>query len=138
MVRPGTGGELPRPLAWAPGALALDRRRTYVPYVKPQENGGHAGVRWLELSDGTGGASVCFDRPRQVSATHFRADDLAAAKHDVELVARGRRRSSISMPRTAAWVLPSCGPDTLPEYLVGPGTYGWSWTIASLGVRPHR
>ena len=23
----------------------------------------------------------------------------------------------------------SCGPDTLPEYLVGPGTYRWSWTL---------
>ncbi len=32
----------------------------------------------------------------------------------------------------------SCGPDTLPEYLVGPGTYEWSWTIASLVVRPQR
>ena len=24
----------------------------------------------------------------------------------------------------------SCGPDTLPAYLVGPGTYRWSWTGA--------
>ena len=23
----------------------------------------------------------------------------------------------------------SCGPDTLPEYFVGPGTYRWSWTL---------
>ena len=57
----------------------------YVPYVRPQENGGHADVRWLELHDGAGqGLRIALDRPRQVSATHFRAADLAAANHDVE------------------------------------------------------
>jgi beta-galactosidase len=27
----------------------------------------------------------------------------------------------------------SCGPDTLPEYLVGPGIYRWSWTLERIG-----
>jgi beta-galactosidase len=27
----------------------------------------------------------------------------------------------------------SCGPDTLPEYLVGPGTYRWSWVLERVG-----
>ena len=53
---------------------------------------------------------------------------------------RDRRRSSISTPPTAAWGRPSCGPDTLPQYLVGPGTYPWSWSLQpSVGgedVRP--
>ena len=26
----------------------------------------------------------------------------------------------------------SCGPDTLPEYLVGPGEYRWSWSLHRL------
>jgi beta-galactosidase len=24
----------------------------------------------------------------------------------------------------------SCGPDTLPQYRLGPGTYEWTWQIA--------
>ncbi|MBI3749599.1 MAG: DUF4981 domain-containing protein, partial [Chloroflexi bacterium] len=61
----------------------------YVPYIRPQENGGHADVRWLRLSDGgTRSVRIALGRPGQVSATHFRASDLAAATHDVELTPR--------------------------------------------------
>jgi beta-galactosidase len=110
----------------------------YVPYVKPQENGGRADVRWIELSDDNGrGLRLAFDRPRQVSATHFRAEDLAAAAHDVELVARAETIVHLDAAHRGLGTA-SCGPDTLPEYLVGPGTYEWSWTIASLGVRPRK
>ncbi len=104
----------------------------YVPYVRPQENGGRADVRWIELSDGQGrGLRFGFDRPRQVSATHFRAEDLAAAAHDVELVARAETIVHLDAAHRGLGTA-SCGPDTLPEYLVGPGTFEWSWTIAPL------
>jgi beta-galactosidase len=106
----------------------------YVPYVRPQENGGHSDVRWLELSDGAGrGFRITTDRPRQVSATHFRAADLAAAKHDVELKPRPETVIHLDVAHRGLGTA-SCGPDTLPEYLVGPGTYEWSWTIAPLGT----
>jgi hypothetical protein len=60
----------------------------HVPYGRPQESGGHVDTRWLVLSDGAGlGFRIACDRPAQFSATHFRAADLAAAGHDVELVA---------------------------------------------------
>ena len=29
----------------------------------------------------------------------------------------------------------SCGPDTLPHYLVGAGNYRWSWTLQTLDAR---
>ncbi|HEY7589636.1 MAG TPA: glycoside hydrolase family 2 TIM barrel-domain containing protein, partial [Candidatus Limnocylindrales bacterium] len=42
-------------------------------YIRPQENGGRAGVRWLELRDSHGrGLRIELGRPSQVSATHFR------------------------------------------------------------------
>jgi beta-galactosidase len=114
--------------------------KLYVPYVKPQENGGRADVRWLELSDGNArGLRFGFDRPLQVSATHFRAEDLATATHDVELVARAETVVHLDAAHRGLGTA-SCGPDTLPEYLVGPGIYEWSWTIAPLVVpsRPSR
>src|SRR4029450_8067490 len=40
----------------------------YVPYIRPQENGGHADCRWLELRDASGrGLRITFDRPGQTS-----------------------------------------------------------------------
>jgi beta-galactosidase len=101
----------------------------HVPYVRPQESGGHADVRWIVLSDAGGrGMRLTFDRPRQASVTHFRASDLAAALHDGEL---GPTREALVHFDAAHRGLgtASCGPDTLPEYLVGPGTYRWSWSI---------
>jgi beta-galactosidase len=104
----------------------------YVPYIRPQENGGHADVRWLALRDEHGrGMRVTLDRPRQVSATHFRAADLAAATHDVDLVSRPGTIVHLDAAHRGLGTA-SCGPDTLPEYLVGPGTYRWSWSLLPL------
>jgi beta-galactosidase len=109
----------------------------YVPYVKPQENGGHHAVRWIELSDGGGrGFHLAADRPMQVSATHFRAIDLATATHDVELVPRPETIVHLDIAHRGLGTA-SCGPDTLPEYLVEPGTYRWVWTMGPLG-HPRR
>ena len=107
----------------------------YVPYVRPQESGGRNAVRWLELSDGSGrGFRLASDRPCQVSATHYRAVDLASARHDVELISRPETIVHMDIAHRGLGTA-SCGPDTLPEYRVGPGTYTWSWLIAPLGAR---
>jgi beta-galactosidase len=105
----------------------------YMPYIRPQENGGHADVRWIELRDDGGrGLRIALDAPRQVSATHFRDTDLADASHDVELVPRAETIVHLDAAHRGLGTA-SCGPDTLPEYLLGPGTYRWSWTIQPVG-----
>ena len=105
-----------------------------VPYVKPQENGGRSDVRWLELGDATGPRfRLAFDRPLQVSATHHRDADLAAAGHDIDLLAQPATIVHIDAAHRGLGTA-SCGPDTLPEYIVGPGTYSWSWSILAPGA----
>jgi beta-galactosidase len=105
----------------------------FVPYARPQENGGHADVRWLELTGAGGrGLRVELERPLQASVTHHRAADLAAATHLVELAARPETIVHLDGAHRGLGTA-SCGPDTLPEYLVGPGTYRWTWTIAPIG-----
>jgi beta-galactosidase len=110
----------------------------HVPYGRPQENGGRSGVRWMEISDGKGrGFRLASDRPCQVSASHYRAVDLAAARHDVELIPRPETIVHLDVAHRGLGTA-SCGPDTLPQYLVGPGTYAWSWSIAPLGAIRNR
>lgn len=135
-------------LAWygrGPQETYPDRRRSgtigrwtstvagqHVPYVRPQENGGHADVRWLELRRAAGvGFRIGLDRPRQVSASHFRAADLASATHREELVPRPETIIHLDAAHRGLGTA-SCGPDTLPGYLVATGTHAWSWTILPL------
>jgi beta-galactosidase len=101
----------------------------HVPYIRPQESGGRADVRWIALTDTSGrGLRITLDVPRQVSVSRFRAADLAAATHHGELVPRPAAVVHLDAAHRGLGTA-SCGPDTLPEYLVGPGTYRWSWTL---------
>jgi beta-galactosidase len=103
-----------------------------VPYVRPQESGGHADVRWLELRDAAGdGVRIHLDRPRQVSVLHHAAADLDAALHVGEL----RQRPEALVPIGAVHRCvgrASCGPDTLEPYLVAAGIHRWTWILEPL------
>jgi Beta-galactosidase/beta-glucuronidase len=104
----------------------------YVPYIRPQENGGHADVRWLELADADGdGLRIDLDVPSQVSVTHHRAAALAAATHDVDVSPIPETIVQLDAAHRGLGTA-SCGPDTLPEYRLGPGTYRWAWTLRDL------
>jgi beta-galactosidase len=120
------------------GRWRMSVDEAFVRYVRPQESGGRAGVRWLTLTDDRGrGLRLAFDRPLQVSATHFRAGDLASAGHDVELRPRAETIVHLDAAHRGLGTA-SCGPDTLPAYLVGPGTYRWSWWLQPLVGRRTR
>ena len=100
-----------------------------VPYIRPQENGGHAGVRWLELRAADGrGLRLALDQPRQASVSHYRDVDLAHARHFGELRPRATTVFHLDAAHRGLGTA-SCGPDTLPTYLVGPGRYRWSWRL---------
>ncbi len=95
-----------------------------VAYVRPQENGGHAGVRSIDVGD----VRVRLDRPRQASALHVTAGDLDAATHDDEVTPRPETFVTIDAVHRGVGTA-SCGPDTLPQYLVPTGTHTWTWTL---------
>ena len=101
----------------------------YTPYIRPQENGGRSGVREVTLTSGEGhGLHIVLDQPRQVSLLHYRATDLASATHDVDLVPRAETIIHLDAAHRGLGTA-SCGPDTLPDYMVGPGVYRWAWTL---------
>jgi beta-galactosidase len=101
----------------------------YVPYVMPQEHGGHSDTRWFALHDGSGlGLHVGGSAPFHFSTSHFTAADLSDATHDVELRPRPEVFVHVDFAHRGLGTL-SCGPDTLPEYRVGPGRYRFTWTL---------
>ena len=120
-------------LHWAP----LDD--LFTPYVRPQESGGRNGVRWFALggplsAEGPEGSrwepalTVYLDEPRQASVTRYLAHNLAEATHSDELVPRPEVVVHLDAAHRGLGTA-SCGPDTLPEYLLHPGEYRWAYVI---------
>jgi beta-galactosidase len=104
----------------------------YIPYVRPQENGGHASVRWFELTNSGGdGVRFAMSKPAQVSVTPNRDGDLADATHDVEVKPCGNSVVHIDAAHRGVGTA-SCGPDTLDKYLVKTGVHTWEWTVTQI------
>ena len=101
----------------------------YVPYIKPQENGGHADVRWLEIFNNHGETiRIQLEKPGQVSVTPYRAIDLTTATHDVELKNSNVTVVAIDSVHRGVGTA-SCGPDTLAQYLIKSGKYTLAYTL---------
>ena len=104
------------------GRWRSTRHRPAVP-VHPAAGERRPRRRPLARADATTTGRACgstFDAPRQVSATHHRAADLAAATHHDG--ARAAPETIVHLDAAHRGLgTASCGPDTLPAYLVGPG-----------------
>lgn len=104
----------------------------YIPYVRPQENGGHAAVRWFELVNAQGnGLRFVMGKPAQVSVTPNRDADLADSTHDVEVKPCGNTVVHIDAAHRGVGTA-SCGPDTLDKYMIKTGVHTWEWTVTSI------
>ncbi len=97
----------------------------YFPYVYPQENGNKTDVRWAALCSESGAGLLATSLPSHdtptinVSAHHYTAADLTRATHLHEL----RRREEITLNLDlvqSGLGGESCGPGTLPQYLIPP------------------
>ena len=104
----------------------------YIPYVRPQENGGHAAVRWFEVTNAAGnGLRFAMSKPAQVSVTPNRDADLADATHDVEVHPCGNTVVHIDVAHRGVGTA-SCGPDTLDKYIIKTGVHTWEWTVTQI------
>ena len=105
----------------------------YVPYVVPQENGNKTDVRWASLTDDRGIGLVAVGMPvLEVSAHHYTTEDLAEAKHTHELVRRDEITLNLDCRQTGLGG-ESCGPGTLPQYLIAPEETRFSVRLCPLG-----
>ncbi len=97
----------------------------FFPYVCPQENGNKTDVRWAALRAADGAGLLTTSVPAlktpllNVSAHHYTAADLAAARHWHELKPREEITLNLDLVQSGLGG-ESCGPGTLPQYLVQP------------------
>jgi len=104
----------------------------YVPYLLPQEHGAHLGTRRFTLTGDDGrGLAVSAQEPFSFSASHYSADDLHGAATTADLHPRDEVVVHLDVAQRGLGT-GACGPDILPEYRVGGGTYRWRWTLTPI------
>jgi beta-galactosidase len=96
----------------------------YVAYAKPQETGNKEDVRWAALTDASGrGLLVCAEGGAMaMSALHYAAADLAAARHAYELKSRPEVILSLDAAQCGLGN-GSCGPGVLEKYALTAKSY---------------
>ena len=100
----------------------------YVPYVLPQEHGNKTDLRWMSLTGDAAGVALVPAAPCEGSASHFSPHDLYAAAHTTDLTPRSEVLVNLDV-RQRGLGTASCGPDTLPRYLVPAGAHSLSFEI---------
>jgi len=92
----------------------------YVRYPWPQETGNREDVRWLTLTDKSGGGVlVVADKTLATAALHFTAEDLSRAKHINELTPRPETILCLDYAQCGLGN-GSCGPGVLDKYALRP------------------
>jgi hypothetical protein len=90
----------------------------YFPYIRPQEHGNRGNVKWAAVGDILGRglavkAATCFE----FCASHLSTADLTGATHANELVPRKETMIRVDF-KNGGLGSGSCGPYTLPKYMV--------------------
>ncbi|MFD9630948.1 glycoside hydrolase family 2 TIM barrel-domain containing protein [Streptomyces violascens] len=94
-------------------SMPVDAMQT--PYVRPQENGARAEVRWAELHDGQRGLRIEGDPEFWFTARRWTSEELAAARHLPDLVPGDRVWLNLDHGMHGIGSA-SCGPGVLTEY----------------------
>ncbi len=105
----------------------------YHPYVLPQEHGAHVDTRWFELVDRRGrGLRIDGDDGLIFSARHHDDAQLTAAT----TVAQLAPTATVELHLDAAMRglgTGACGPDVLPDHIVGGGPHRLHCTLRLVG-----
>ncbi|MEW2523027.1 glycoside hydrolase family 2 TIM barrel-domain containing protein [Actinacidiphila alni] len=100
------------------------------PYVRPQENGARADVRWARLrrSDGTG-LAVEGEPPFSLTVRPWSTEELDAAEHTYELVRSGTLWVHLDHALHGIGSH-ACGPDVLPQHklFAAPAAFAFTFT----------
>ena len=92
----------------------------FINYVTPQEHGNKIDVRWASFTNLRGQGLLVAGQPLiNVSAHHYRSEDLEAARHMHELTPRRETVVNLDLAQSGAGN-GSLGPPTLEQYRIAP------------------
>ena len=101
----------------------------YYPYIVPQENGNKEDVRLFSLVDNNNvGLQVQAMPTFSFSTHHFTPEDLYNAYHTTELHPRNEITLLLDLIQRGLGTA-SCGPDTLEQYRIKPGTHHFRYAM---------
>ncbi|RCX21561.1 beta-galactosidase [Fontibacillus phaseoli] len=98
-------------------------------YIRPQENGSRYGTEWAIVSNKQG-MGLRFDAPIPFSlqASHYKPEDLTAAKHDHEL--HPRKETIVHLDYKMSGIgSNSCGPELHENYRLQEKTFSFELSI---------
>ncbi|MGW4646858.1 glycoside hydrolase family 2 TIM barrel-domain containing protein [Kitasatospora sp. NPDC004289] len=98
-----------------PGRYAMSVDAMQTPYVRPQENGARADVRWAELTDGTATLRIDGEPEFWFTARRWTTEQLDRARHLPDLVPGDTVRLQLDHGQHGLGSA-SCGPGVLPGY----------------------
>ncbi|KQX58701.1 beta-D-galactosidase subunit alpha [Paenibacillus sp. Root444D2] len=108
----------------------------FVPYIKPQENGNKADVRWAAVTNALGTGLFIGGMPKlDVSVSHYSTDNLTKAKHTFDLIRL--KETIVNMDyRQAPLGNHSCGEaPPLDAYLIHPVDTTFSLRLKPFSTR---
>jgi beta-galactosidase len=94
----------------------------YVPYILPQEHGNKTDVREMHLASKRLRFSITAEAPIQASASHYPQEMLTKAYHTYDVSPQDTTYVCLDAGQRGLGGA-SCGPDTLPQYLLTAGDY---------------
>lgn len=99
-------------------------------YEVPQENGNKTDVRWATLTD-TSGRGICVrgDRLFETGVARYSPEQMYAAKHTIDLRPEPVITWKLDIAQTGLGNN-SCGPDTLPRYVLNPEPMAFTLELA--------
>ena len=105
----------------------------FVPYIFPTENGGRCDVRWVALHDDAGrGLLACSDFLLQFTAHRCTMEDLAAARHTIDVPRRDAITLSLDHRHMGVGGDNSWAPCVHEPYLIKPGRFRYRIVLAPL------
>lgn len=110
-------------LAWYESSVADQAS----PYVMPQEQGHHTETRWMALASPEMTLRIGSSKAFGFAARHHSDAALFAARHTTDLAEDGRTWLYLDHAHRGVGTA-SCGPDTLPQYLLNRPTYQFAFT----------
>ena len=105
-------------------------KEQYYPYIRPQENGNKADVRWASVGSGSGSGLIIYGIPVfNLSVHQYSLENLTEATHTYMVDDDGPVTVNMDHLVMGLGGDDSWNPRTHKEYLINPGSYRYSFVL---------